>query len=129
MAALIEPLSSAVHGPRRIGPVLGQDVLLMGAGTMGLLLLQLLGRAGARSLTVDRKASRLEAAKAVGAATSPTTWPRPTARPWPWPWTRPARPMRSKPPSNPAPPIASFKLAPDHWTLTLPGAKEPRRGH
>jgi threonine dehydrogenase-like Zn-dependent dehydrogenase len=68
MAALIEPLSCAVHGLRRIGPVLGQDVLLMGAGTMGLLLLQLLDRAGARSLTVDRKASRLEAAKAVGAA-------------------------------------------------------------
>jgi 2-desacetyl-2-hydroxyethyl bacteriochlorophyllide A dehydrogenase len=67
--ALIEPLSCAVHGLRRIGPVLGQDVLLMGAGTMGLLLLQLLARAGARSLTVvDRKASRLEAAKAVGAA-------------------------------------------------------------
>ena len=66
--ALIEPLSCAVHGLRRIGPVLGQDVLLMGAGTMGLLLLQLLDRAGARSLTVvDRKASRLEAAKAVGA--------------------------------------------------------------
>src|SRR5450759_627130 len=67
--ALIEPRACAVHGLRRIGPVLGQDVLLMGAGTMGLLLLQLLARAGARSLTVvDRKASRLEAAKAVGAA-------------------------------------------------------------
>jgi NADPH2:quinone reductase len=67
--ALIEPLSCAVHGLRRIGPVLGQDVLLMGAGTMGLLLLQLLDGAGARSLTVvDRKTSRLEAAKAVGAA-------------------------------------------------------------
>src|ERR1035441_7292323 len=67
--ALIEPLSCAVHGLRRLGPVLGHDVLLMGAGTMGLLLLQLLSRAGARSLTVvDRKASRLEAAKAVGAA-------------------------------------------------------------
>jgi 2-desacetyl-2-hydroxyethyl bacteriochlorophyllide A dehydrogenase len=67
--ALIEPLSCAVHGLRRIGPVLGQDVLLMGAGTMGLLLLQLLNRAGARSVTViDRQASRLEAARAVGAA-------------------------------------------------------------
>jgi 2-desacetyl-2-hydroxyethyl bacteriochlorophyllide A dehydrogenase len=66
--ALIEPLSCAVHGLRRIGPVIGQDVLLMGAGTMGLLLLQLLNRAGARSVTVvDRKASRLEAAKEVGA--------------------------------------------------------------
>jgi NADPH2:quinone reductase len=58
-----------VHGLRRIGPVLGEDVLLIGAGTMGLLLLQLLNRAGARSVTVvDRKATRLEVAKAVGAA-------------------------------------------------------------
>jgi 2-desacetyl-2-hydroxyethyl bacteriochlorophyllide A dehydrogenase len=67
--ALIEPLSCAVHGLRRIGPVVGQDALVLGAGTMGLLLMQLLNRAGARSVAVvDRKASRLEAATAVGAA-------------------------------------------------------------
>jgi 2-desacetyl-2-hydroxyethyl bacteriochlorophyllide A dehydrogenase len=67
--ALIEPLSCAVHGLRRIGPVLGEDVLLTGAGTMGLLLLQLLNRAGARSVSVvDRKAARLQAAEALGAA-------------------------------------------------------------
>jgi len=67
--ALIEPLSCAVHGLRRIGPVIGQDVLVMGAGTMGLLLMQLLNRAGARSVAVvDRKAARLGAATAVGAA-------------------------------------------------------------
>jgi 2-desacetyl-2-hydroxyethyl bacteriochlorophyllide A dehydrogenase len=67
--ALIEPLSCAVHGLRRIGPVIGQDVLLMGAGTMGLLLLQLLNQAGARSVAVvDRKAARLDAATAVDAA-------------------------------------------------------------
>jgi 2-desacetyl-2-hydroxyethyl bacteriochlorophyllide A dehydrogenase len=71
--ALIEPLSCAVHGMRRIGPVIGQDVLVMGAGTMGLLLLQLLNRAGARSVAVvDRQASRLEAATAVGAASVAT---------------------------------------------------------
>src|ERR1017187_519604 len=99
--ALIEPLSCAVHGLRRIGPVLGQDVLLMGAGTMGLLLLQLLARAGARSLTVvDRKASRLEPPRPSERPALPTMWPRSTARPSPWPWTRPARPVRSKPPSN-----------------------------
>src|SRR5215470_14480029 len=46
----------------------GEDVLLIGAGTMGLLLLQLLNRAGARSVTVvDRKAARLEVAKTAGA--------------------------------------------------------------
>jgi len=67
--ALIEPLSCAVHGLRRIGPVIGEDVLLTGAGTMGLLLLQLLTMAGARSVSVvDRKAARLQAAKTLGAA-------------------------------------------------------------
>ncbi|HEY0717352.1 MAG TPA: zinc-binding dehydrogenase, partial [Streptosporangiaceae bacterium] len=46
-----------------------EDVLVMGAGTMGLLLMQLLNRAGARSVAVvDRKESRLEVATAVGAA-------------------------------------------------------------
>jgi len=66
--ALIEPLSCAVHGMRRLGPVVGDDVLVMGAGTMGLLLMQLLNRAGARSVSVvDRKASRLDAATATGA--------------------------------------------------------------
>jgi 2-desacetyl-2-hydroxyethyl bacteriochlorophyllide A dehydrogenase len=71
--ALIEPLSCAVHGLRRIGPVIGQDVLVMGAGTMGLLLLQLLNRAGARSVAVvDRKAARLKAATAVGATSVAT---------------------------------------------------------
>ena len=68
-AALIEPLSCAVHGLRRIGPVIGEDILLTGAGTMGLLLLQLLNRAGARSVNVvDRNAARLQAAKTLGAA-------------------------------------------------------------
>jgi 2-desacetyl-2-hydroxyethyl bacteriochlorophyllide A dehydrogenase len=67
--ALIEPLSCAVHGMRRLGPVVGDDVLVMGAGTMGLLLMQLLNRAGARSVAVvDRKASRLESATAAGAS-------------------------------------------------------------
>ncbi|HLX48488.1 MAG TPA: zinc-dependent alcohol dehydrogenase family protein [Streptosporangiaceae bacterium] len=67
--ALIEPLSCAVHGLRRIGPVIGEDVMLMGAGTMGLLLLQLINRAGARSVTVaDRNPARLEAATAAGAS-------------------------------------------------------------
>jgi 2-desacetyl-2-hydroxyethyl bacteriochlorophyllide A dehydrogenase len=69
--ALVEPLSCAVHGLRRIGPVISEDILLTGAGTMGLLLLQLLNRAGARSVSVvDRKAARLQAAKTLGAASA-----------------------------------------------------------
>ncbi len=67
--ALIEPLSCAVHATRLLGPVMAQDVLVIGAGTMGLLLLQLLQRSGAASVTVvDRKASRLRSAEALGAA-------------------------------------------------------------
>jgi 2-desacetyl-2-hydroxyethyl bacteriochlorophyllide A dehydrogenase len=66
--ALIEPLSCAVHAMRLLGPVMAQDVLVIGAGTMGLLLLQLLQRSGAASVTVvDRKGSRLRAAEALGA--------------------------------------------------------------
>ncbi len=66
--ALVEPLSCAVHGLARVGDVLAKRVLVVGAGTMGLLLQQLLLRAGAASVTaVDRQASRLEAAKHLGA--------------------------------------------------------------
>ena len=66
--ALIEPLSCAVHAMNLLGPVVADDVLVIGAGTMGLLLLQLLQRSGAASTTVvDRKASRLETARALGA--------------------------------------------------------------
>ena len=43
--ALVEPLSCAVHGLRRLGCEAGESVLVVGAGTMGLLLTQLLSRA------------------------------------------------------------------------------------
>ena len=67
--AMAEPLSCAVHGLRRLGPVLGSSAVLTGAGTMGLLLLQLLLRAGAGPVTVvDRIPARLEVARALGAA-------------------------------------------------------------
>src|SRR5699024_9820480 len=55
LAALIEPLSCAIHGfdllPRRMG----EHYLVYGAGTMGLMMAQLAPRAGAASVTiVDR---------------------------------------------------------------------------
>jgi threonine dehydrogenase-like Zn-dependent dehydrogenase len=66
--ALVEPLSCAVHGfdvlPRR----LGSHYLIYGAGTMGLLMLQLAIAAGAASVSVvDVNAARLEAARVLGA--------------------------------------------------------------
>jgi 2-desacetyl-2-hydroxyethyl bacteriochlorophyllide A dehydrogenase len=68
-AAMIEPTACAVHGLRRLGPVFGDSVLLTGAGTMGLLLLQLLVHAGAGAVTVvDRVPDRLEVASKLGAA-------------------------------------------------------------
>ena len=68
-AAMIEPTACAVHGLRRLGPVFGDSVLLTGAGTMGLLLLQLLVHAGAGPVTVvDRVPERLAVASKLGAA-------------------------------------------------------------
>lgn len=68
-AAMIEPTACAVHGLRRLGPVFGDSVLLTGAGTMGLLLLQLLVHAGAGAVTVvDRVSDRLAVASKLGAA-------------------------------------------------------------
>jgi 2-desacetyl-2-hydroxyethyl bacteriochlorophyllide A dehydrogenase len=66
LGAMIEPLACAVHGLRRLGPLF---VLLTGAGTMGLLLLQLLVHSGAGPVTVvDRVADRLAVARKLGAA-------------------------------------------------------------
>ena len=69
LGAMIEPLACAVHGLRRLGPLFGDSVVLSGAGTMGLLLLQLLVHAGAGPVTVvDRVDSRLAVARKLGAA-------------------------------------------------------------
>lgn len=66
--AMAEPLACAVHGLRRLGSVIGHSVVVMGAGTMGLLLLQLLIRAGAGLIAVvDPIAARLEVAWTLGA--------------------------------------------------------------
>jgi 2-desacetyl-2-hydroxyethyl bacteriochlorophyllide A dehydrogenase len=67
--AMVEPLSCAVHGMRRLGPVLGDAVVVVGAGTMGLLLLQLLLHAGSGPVAVvDRVTDRLDVARKLGAA-------------------------------------------------------------
>jgi len=67
--AMVEPVACAVHGLRRLGPVFGDSVALIGGGTMGLLLLQLLLHAGAGPVTViDRVNERLEVARKLGAA-------------------------------------------------------------
>jgi len=72
-AALIEPLSCAVHGIHRLDPRLGDTVLIVGAGTMGLLLLQLALRGGAsRVAMLDLNTRRLDVAETLGAARTAT---------------------------------------------------------
>lgn len=66
-AAMIEPLSCAVHAVDQLGSVRGQRLIVVGAGTMGLLLAQLLRRGGAAEVAiVDRSRSRLALADQLG---------------------------------------------------------------
>ncbi|MGI8311400.1 zinc-dependent alcohol dehydrogenase family protein [Saccharopolyspora hattusasensis] len=65
--ALVEPVSCAVHGVRQIGVEAGERFLVVGAGTMGLLMQQLLQRGGAHVTVVDRNEARLGRATQLGA--------------------------------------------------------------
>lgn len=70
-AALIEPVSCAVRSMHRLSVGVGETVLVVGAGTMGLILSQLVMRAGASRVAVaDLNAERLGRAEGLGAATS-----------------------------------------------------------
>src|SRR5579859_435315 len=67
-AALIEPVSCAVHGMHSLNPRSGDTFLIVGAGTMGLLLLQLAVQGGAsRVVMVDLNMQRLARAETLGA--------------------------------------------------------------
>jgi hypothetical protein len=65
---MAEPLACAVLGIRRLGPVFADPVVVIGAGTSGLLLLQLLLLAGGRGpvAVLDRVSARLEVAPQAG---------------------------------------------------------------
>jgi 2-desacetyl-2-hydroxyethyl bacteriochlorophyllide A dehydrogenase len=56
-AVLAEPLACVLHGIERVGPVLGSRALVLGGGTIGLLVAAVLGRAGAR-VTVSEPVER-----------------------------------------------------------------------
>lgn len=72
-AALVEPVSCAVHAFHRLAPRLGDTLLIVGAGTMGLILLQLALRAGASEVAVtDLNTGRLERAQQLGATRTST---------------------------------------------------------
>ncbi|MCL2223554.1 MAG: L-threonine 3-dehydrogenase [Defluviitaleaceae bacterium] len=65
--AIMDPLGNATHTVRSFD-VLGEDVLVTGAGPIGLMSVPILRRAGARNIVVtDINAKRLELAKVLGA--------------------------------------------------------------
>lgn len=68
-AALIEPLTVAIHGIERIQFNAGADVVVFGAGTIGIMTLLALKARGAGNITViDINDDKLEMAKKLGAA-------------------------------------------------------------
>lgn len=70
-AALVEPLACAVHGLNRLRLTPGASLLVVGAGTMGLLLAQLARRTGAATLiVVDTDQSRRQLAEKLGFGTA-----------------------------------------------------------
>jgi L-iditol 2-dehydrogenase len=67
-AALVEPFSIALHAVRRAPPALNDSVVVLGAGMIGLALVQALSRTGCgRLISVDVADDRLALAKKVGA--------------------------------------------------------------
>lgn len=65
--AAVEPLAVAVRAVRRMGNPLGRRVMILGAGPIGLLLLQVAKRGGATVLLADLIEERLALGKEFGA--------------------------------------------------------------
>jgi len=66
--AMIEPLAVAVHAVKRVGDITGKKVAVLGAGPIGILLVQTLKAFGAAEVLVtDVSDLRLKLAKACGA--------------------------------------------------------------
>lgn len=67
-AALVEPLSVALHGVYRSGAKAGEKVVVFGAGPIGLGVVAMLRHKGLTdNIAVDRSNGRLERARALGA--------------------------------------------------------------
>lgn len=72
-AAFIEPLACVVHALNRLRVNPADNVLIFGAGPMGLLLTQALRQSGAAQVVVvDKQAQRLRMAEQLGASASVT---------------------------------------------------------
>lgn len=67
-AAMLEPLTVAIHGIDRVSLLSGDEVVVLGAGTIGLLTLVALRSRGVGNITViDINENKLKLAKTVGA--------------------------------------------------------------
>jgi L-iditol 2-dehydrogenase len=67
-AAFAEPVGVALHAVRRVSPKAGETAVVVGAGLIGLLVVQALKRAGCgRVIAVDLDRDRLDLAKTLGA--------------------------------------------------------------
>lgn len=66
-AALMEPLSTVVHGVEEAGIKLGDTVVVNGAGPIGLMFVKLASIRGARVIVTDMSDKRLEMARKLGA--------------------------------------------------------------
>jgi D-arabinitol dehydrogenase (NADP+) len=68
VAAFIEPISCVVYGLKRLAVPVAANVLIYGAGSIGLLMLQLTNHGGASSVAVvDLKQKKLDLARSLGA--------------------------------------------------------------
>jgi 2-desacetyl-2-hydroxyethyl bacteriochlorophyllide A dehydrogenase len=73
-AALVEPLSCAIRGYDVLRQQMGSSVLIYGAGTMGLMMLQLAKLVGASTVNiVDPNLERLKTAELLGTSASAAT--------------------------------------------------------
>jgi L-iditol 2-dehydrogenase len=67
-AVLVEPLAVGVHAVRKAGDLFNKNVVIIGAGTIGLMVLTCVKMAGARNITVsDLTERRLVLAEKMGA--------------------------------------------------------------
>lgn len=71
-ASFVEPLACCHRAVRRAGVQPGDTAVIVGLGSIGCLFVQLLVRAGATVVGVDRLPERAEHAKRLGAATAGT---------------------------------------------------------
>ena len=68
VGAFMEPLSCVLHGVERLGAALASRIAILGAGPIGILLLQVLRLQGTVEITVvDKNAARVSFASQIGA--------------------------------------------------------------